>query len=173
MKATTFLILTVLGDDRPGLVERLAATVAEHEGNWLESAMSHLSGKFAGIVRVALPAQRLAALRAALAAIDGLTITAEVANAFTPANGRHLNLTLVGHDRRGIVRELSQVLARHGVNVEELTTHTTSAPMAATLLFHAAADLLAPMELDVRALQRDLEQISNDLMVDITLGETL
>ena len=41
--------------------------------------------------------------------------------------GRHLKLSLVGHDRIGIVREVSQVLARHAVNVEDLTTRTASA----------------------------------------------
>ena len=46
------LILTVIGDDRPGLVERLSSVVSQHQGNWLESSMSHLSGKFAGIVRM-------------------------------------------------------------------------------------------------------------------------
>jgi predicted amino acid-binding ACT domain protein len=47
-----------------------------------------------------------------------------------------LKLALVGHDRIGIVREVSQVLARHAVNVEKLETHTASAPMSAETLFH-------------------------------------
>lgn len=167
----TFLILTVLGDDRPGLIEHLATVIAEHEGNWLESAMSHLSGKFAGIVRLAVPERRLVDLRGALAAITELSITTEVANVFTPAKGRHLRLDLVCHDRTGIVRELTQVLARHGVNVEELTTHTSSAPMSAELLFHAAADLLAPPEADLDHLQEDLEHLSGNLMADLTFGD--
>ena len=86
---------------------------------------------------------------------------------------RRLKLSLVGHDRIGIVREVSQVLARHAVNVEELSTHTASAPMSAAILFHATADLTASPNLDTRALTSDLEQISNDLMVDITLDETI
>ena len=50
--------------------------------------------------------------------------------------GRRLKLGLVGHDRIGIVREVSQVLAHHAVNVEDLATHTASAPMSADMLFH-------------------------------------
>ena len=71
------------------------------------------------------------------------------------------------------MREVSQVLARHAVNVEDLSTHTASAPMSAAILFHATADLTASPNLDTRALTSDLEQISNDLMVDITLDETI
>lgn len=51
----TYLVLTAIGDDRPGLVEQLALVVARNSGNWLESSMSQLAGKFAGILRVSVP----------------------------------------------------------------------------------------------------------------------
>jgi len=168
------LILTVIGDDRPGLVESLATTIAAHQGNWLESSMSQLSGKFAGIVRVSLPDAQVAALKTALAAVPGLRVTAEEARAAeAPAGNRRLKLSLVGHDRAGIVREVAQVLARHAVNVEDLSTYTASAPMSADVLFHATAELTATATLDARALVADLERISNDLMVDINLDESI
>ncbi len=167
------LVLTVIGDDRPGLVGQLSAAISKHGGNWLESSMSHLAGKFAGIVCVAIDNSRLNALKAELASLQGLRITAEVSERADAPASRRLRLALVGHDRIGIVREVSQVLARHAVNVEELNTHTASAPMSAEILFHATAELTASSSLDVRALISDLEQISNDLMVDITLDESI
>ena len=174
---TVSLILTVIGDDRPGLVERLASAISRHDGNWLESSMSHLSGKFAGIVSIELPPEKIAPLEAELARLEGLRVTSEVSEPVTigttDGGQRRLKLSLVGHDRIGIVREVSQVLARHAVNVEELNTHTASAPMSAEILFHATAELTASSSLDVRALISELEQISNDLMVDITLDESL
>lgn len=170
---TVLLVLTVIGDDRPGLVGELAAVISAHQGNWLESSMSRLAGKFAGIVKIAVPASGASALQSALAGLAGLKVTAESSNEGAPARGRRLRLSLVGHDRIGIVREVSQVLARHAVNVEGLATHTSSAPMSAETLFHAQAELLAGPDLDARALTAELEHISNDLMVDITLDETL
>ncbi|HEX8987602.1 MAG TPA: ACT domain-containing protein [Rhodocyclaceae bacterium] len=170
---TTYLILTAIGDDRPGLVGELAATISAHQGNWLESSMSHLAGKFAGIVKVAVANDKAAALTAALAGLSGLKVTSEASVAEEPAKGRRLKFALVGHDRIGIVREVSQVLARHAVNVEELNTRTSSAPMSAEILFHAEAELLAGPNLDARTLAAELERISDDLMVDITLDEAL
>lgn len=169
------LVLTVIGDDRPGLVEQLAAAISAHHGNWLESSMSQLSGKFAGIVCISVDQAQLDPLNAALASLPGLRITAEAGATVGEAQApqRRLKLSLVGHDRIGIVREVSQVLARHAINVEELATHTASAPMSAEILFHASAELTAAANLDARALTRELEQISNDLMVDITLDETI
>ena len=51
---TTYLVLTAIGDDRPGLVESLSQVITENSGNWLESSMSQLAGKFAGILRVSV-----------------------------------------------------------------------------------------------------------------------
>jgi len=171
--AETFLVLTVIGDDRPGLVGELSTAIAAHRGNWLESSMSRLAGKFAGIVRVAVPAAQAGALQAALGKLAALKVTAESSAEKSAAAGRRLKLALVGHDRIGIVREVSQVLAKHAVNVEKLETHTASAPMSAEILFHCEADLAAAPDIDTRALKAELEKLSDDLMVDISLGETL
>ncbi|EXI68550.1 MAG TPA: ACT domain-containing protein [Candidatus Accumulibacter phosphatis] len=168
------LVLTVIGDDRPGLVEQLATAISRHHGNWLESSMSNLSGKFAGIVCVGVDEEQLAALEAALAALPGLRVSCEVSlPPAAPAGNRRLKLSLVGHDRIGIVREVSQVLARHAINVEDLSTYTASAPMSAGILFHATAELTASPALDVQQLTSDLEHLSNDLMVDISLDEAI
>ena len=168
-----FRSLTVIGKDRPGLVEELAATIAAHQGNWLDASMSQLAGQFAGIVQVAAPVLQVEPLRQALNGLAGLRAMAEPSAEMPRLKGRRLKLALVGHDRLGIVKEVSQVLARHAVNVEKLVTHTSSAPMAATTLFHAQAELSAESGLDARALADDLERLSNDLMVDISVDETL
>lgn len=172
--AETHLILTVIGDDKPGLVEALATAISHHQGNWLASSLAQLSGKFAGIVEVAVPSESVSALETALTQLKGLKVSTEITAAAKSAlAGRHLTLSLVGHDRIGIVREVSDVLARHAVNVETLTTRTSSAPMSAERLFHCEAELTAPADVDVRSLKSALEKLSDELMVDITLGERL
>lgn len=172
----TSLVLTLVGADRPGLVEAVAELVAGHGGNWLESRMARLGGQFAGIARVEVPAARESALRAALAALAerGLAIEVAVDPSSTtgPAkSGRPASIELVGHDRPGIVHQVAHVLASHGVNVEKLTTGCESAPMAGGLLFRAKIELLVPPAADLRAVRRDLEKIAADLMVDIEFGE--
>jgi glycine cleavage system regulatory protein len=172
----TDLVVTLIGPDRPGLVEAVAAAVAAHGGNWLESRMAHLAGKFAGVLRVELPRDQTAALTRALDALSGsgLRIVVEPsgeAQAARPTRG--LELTLVGQDRPGIVREISQLLAGLGVNVEELITDRSSAPMSGEMLFHAKARLHAPVSLDLAALRAGLERLAHDLMVELRLSESL
>jgi glycine cleavage system regulatory protein len=169
------LVLTLIGPDRPGLVESLAKRVAAHGGNWLESRMAQLAGQFAGILRVEVPSAAVPALQAALAELEaeGIRVVAESGAAPADSGLRPMELQLVGHDHPGIVRDVSQVLLQHGVNIEELTTDNLSAPMSGGLLFSARARLRVPTRADTDGLRRDLEKIADDLMVDLTLAQAV
>lgn len=169
----TSLVLTIIGPDKPGLVELLSQTIADHQGNWLESGMSRLAGKFAGILITEVPTDQADALTDALTALEsqGLKVVAErTAEPESASNQQSFTLELVGHDKPGIVREISQALAKRHINVERLSTELTSGSMSAELLFKASADLSAPADADLDDLQESLEAIANDLMVDITLN---
>lgn len=168
---STYLILTLIGDDRPGLVDRLARAVADHEGNWLESSMSQLAGKFAGILCVSVDAARADALIGELHTLEGIRLVVERGHARPgeEASGL-LHLSLVGNDRPGIVREVFQALAAQQVNVESLETDCVSAPMSADMLFQARAELRVPPGTDIEVVREALERIADDLIVEINLS---
>ena len=170
----TDVVVTLLGADRPGLVELVAGVIAANGGNWLESRMSRLGGKFAGILRAELPPDRVQAALAALAALEGrgLKVVAEAAPAADAAAGdKPMQLEVVGLDRPGIVREISQLLAASGVNVEELVTNRTSAPMSGETLFEARAHVRVPAGMNVASLRAGLERIASDLVVEVKLED--
>jgi len=168
------LVMTVIGPDRPGLVDTVAALVAEHEGNWLESRMSRLGGQFAGILRVEVPTAREAALVAALKGLSsrGLTVVAHTDQTKTSAPAGRLSVVeIVGQDRPGIVRQITHALADYGVNVEELRTECASAAMSGETLFKARARLSIPESCGVEEIRRKLEKIAEDLIVDISFAD--
>lgn len=165
------LVMTVIGDDRPGLVDSVASIVAEHGGNWLESRMSRLGGQFAGIVHVEVPAEKAQPLADALKTLHarGLTVVVH-SDRQQPVTARRTNvLEIVGQDRPGIVRQISHTLAGFGVNVEEFHTECTSAAMSGETLFKARAILSVPESCDVAELRQNLERIAGDLIVEISL----
>ena len=166
------LVLTVIGDDRPGLVSSLAAAVAERGGSWQHSEMARLAGKFAGIVLVDVPGEQIEELRAALdglGARDGLTVTMTAVEGADAGPARVLTLHLMGQDRPGIVQQVSAALAEHGVSIEELHTNTREAPMSGGMLFEARAVLRVPDGVAADALRPGLEDIAQELMVDLDL----
>src|SRR3954469_4220431 len=97
------LVMTVIGNDRPGLVDSVASIVAEHGGNWLESRMSRLGGQFAGIVHVEVSADREQALAQALKKLDahGLTVVVHSGQSQSADSRRTNLLEIVGQDRPG------------------------------------------------------------------------
>jgi glycine cleavage system regulatory protein len=169
---TTTLVLTVIGEDRAGLVNSLSAVVAAHDGNWERSEMSELAGKFAGIVLVTVPDQRADALVDALAELTQqgiLDIRTEIGSPGRSEPSRRVTLDLIGTDRAGIVRDISRALAAREVSIETLRTSTREAPMAGGTLFEAHATLEAPSELSLDDLRTTLEALADELMVDIEL----
>lgn len=169
------LVLTVIGDDRSGLVDALSGVIADHGGNWDESHMTELAGKFAGIVRVTVPDARADALVDALKAPDRgdlLDITVTRASTEEPAGRlRQVSLELVGQDHPGIIHDISHALAQRDVSIHDLRTETVDAPMAGGTLFQAWAVLEIPAGLAIAELSAGLEALANELMVDIDLHE--
>ena len=165
------LVMTVIGNDRPGLVDSVASIVAEHGGNWLESRMSRLGGQFAGIVQVEVPADKQHSLAEALKSLGACGLTVVVhADQRQAVVTRHTNiLEIVGQDRPGIVRQISHTLAEFGVNVEDLHTECSSAAMSGETLFKAHAVLSIPASCNVTDLRQTLEKIAADLIVEISL----
>ena len=169
----TALVLTIIGPDRRGLVEQLSETIAAYDGNWVESRMATLAGQFAGILWVFVPTAQAEALTQALEAQSGQTLRVTV----TPAEGeaptpeKTLRLELMGHDRPGIVRDLSRALRLRNVNVEELATECSSAPMSGEPLFKARVELGLTGDVDQEELQQALENLAEQLSLDVSFEQ--
>jgi glycine cleavage system regulatory protein len=166
------LVVSFIGEDKPGIVERLSEVIARHQGNWLESRMAHLADKFAGILTVSVDTAEQEKMISALQSLEkfGLNVWVETAQARV-SEGSTLSLSVVGNDRPGIVKEVSQVLHSLMVNVKELTTSCEPAPMSSEMLFKTEMVLSVPASLPVSELEAALESISSDLMVELSVNQ--
>lgn len=171
---TASLVVTVVGPDRPGIVNRLSDVAQRLGANWAGSRMANLAGQFAGMVHFEVADDRADALARALGALESpdlrVVIARSAACRAAPAM-RRVRLELVGHDRPGIVRDLSGSLAERGVSIEELETQVASAAMSGESLFKVKAVLAVPESLPNAELRRGLEALANEMMVDVELGE--
>jgi glycine cleavage system regulatory protein len=168
------IVLTVVADDQPGIVEDLSDALATHDGNWTESSMMTLAGKFAGILLAEVPEHRAASFLQVLDSLEagGMQIVAQRSDKpARPADGKEYSIELVGQDHPGIVHEITEVLAGLGINVLELETTVQSASMSGETLFIAHARILVPEEVLPERLREKMEDLANELMVDIELEE--
>ena len=170
----TSLVVTVVGPDRPGIVSLLSAKAQGFGANWAGSRMASLAGQFAGMVHFEVPQEHAQALTEALLGLASADLKIHIARsdvAQAPAGRRVVRLEVVGHDRPGIVRDLSGALAQRGVSIEELHTEIVSGAMSAEHLFKVKAVLLVPKSLSNEDVRTALEALANEMMVDVALGE--
>lgn len=172
----TSLVITVIGPDRPGLVSRLSDVAQQFGANWEESRMASLAGQFAGMVHFEVQAAQSDALAAAFRQLEGAglqILVAKSGGAVASGPVRRVRLELVGHDRPGIVRDLSSALAKLGVSIDELQTQVASAAMSGDELFKVKALLAVPAEVSNATMRQALEDLANEMMVDLETADSL
>jgi glycine cleavage system transcriptional repressor len=165
------LIVTAIGNDRPGIVGQLTGSLHAAGANILESRMVNLRGQFA--VLLLLDAPDPAAIRNALpemARDTGLSASiAEPPAAATAAKGLPYRLKTYSLDQPGLVHRVSEVLRTHGVNIEDLVARQESAPFAGDMLFTMDMLVTVPAALPVKKLRADLEAVCEKLNADLDL----
>ena len=171
---TTPLVLTFVGDDKPGLVNAISEKVAACGATWLESRSARLAGKFAGVVLISVSDESLAALEASLRDLEpaGLRVTVERGASVEVEKPRRLvTLGVLGRERPGIVRDVTQALNRLSVNIEEFASGLESEPFTGAEMFRATARLSVPDGLALDDLRKALERLAGEIMVDLSVGE--
>ncbi|MCF7733616.1 MAG: hypothetical protein K9N23_18145 [Akkermansiaceae bacterium] len=166
--------MSVIGEDRPGLMRAVSGLVADHGGNWLESRMCRLGGEFAGIVRVQVAEDEKAAFETAMRGLElqGLTVTLRPdSGGLAPTDEQMIAFEIVGPDRPGIVRQMTAALAAQGVNVEEFSSEVFSAPMSGESLFNAHILIQIPEGCDLDSLCESIERSANELALDVDFEE--
>lgn len=172
------LVMTVLGADHPGIVDRLARVIRQHGGNWLESRMARLGGQFAGIVAARVPSAAVDALENDLNALgaEGLSIIVQPGvSAETPAPAEsgqvRMAIQILSPDRPGILSELTSLLAERSANVEELSTRIVPAEFSGEPLFTAHLHLALASPDEVEALREAIQGLATDLALDLSFQD--
>jgi len=169
----TNLIVTLMSDDKPGIVSQVAKTIAEHNGNWLDSHMVQLAGKFTGLLRIDVPDTSMTALSNDLKALStqGIdTLIEQEKPLAEPLGNIAVHFELSGPDRKGIVSEISKAFSIVGMSIDKMQTHCSSTPWSGEPLFEAKGVLLTSSATPLDALQDNLQQIQDELGLDITLS---
>lgn len=176
--ARLHFILTAVGRDRPGIVADLAEMVFDLGCNLEDSSMVNLASEFATMVLISgqgddLP-ERLHLVCKHLEYEKGMTIfikpVGEGAAPASPPESRAYRIRAMGEDKAGIVARTARAVARAGGNILQLSSHVRRAASTGTALYEMEMQCDLPAKADVKALEKALDAIENDLHVDITLA---
>lgn len=168
---TTRVLISFFSDDRPGVIEELSRAIEASGGNWLDSRLSRLGGRFAGVLQVHIATAGEQNLLQALAALenDGIVATLTTAGAGVAPPRDTRRLKLLGPDRPGIIRELTSRLKKAGFNVQSMETAVESAPMSGEPLFRAEACIEVLEGSRIDELERLLDAMAEEMTLEIDL----
>lgn len=163
------VILTFIGEDKPGIIERIAKVIFLHNGSWQDSQFSHMAGQFAGFAKITVPQKHTDALLSDLRELSGLLVKVTQDDAVESGEAKTAKLNIIGNDRPGIVQEVSQILAQLHVNVIEFKTFCESAPNWGSPVFKAQIRVSVPLHLENEVLKEALEALGDDLILELEL----
>ena len=169
-----FLVVTIIGPDRRGLVAEITEEIVTHRANIEESHMARLGGEFAIIMLLSISGKDRAALLEGLEEINGESVKVftkqtdlsrlKVFAGFVP-----YNISVIGADHEGIVHHVAEYLAELRIQVDEMETHVTKAPVTGARLFSMEAEIQAPPELSLKTLREKMEAVGDKFGVDIEI----
>jgi len=161
-------IITAIGSDRPGIVSEMTSLIATYGGNVEESRMSKMGSDFAIIMLVRVLGKYNDSLEVALNSVADLAISIKETQGHERLNNKY-KISLNGADNEGIVNVLSKYFADNLINISEMETNISSAPMSGTPLFNLSAYIVLPEKLKEKNIRKELETIAQKLSVEISL----
>jgi glycine cleavage system transcriptional repressor len=167
------MVLTAVGPDRQGLVQRFSEAIRDAGANLEDSRMAILGGEFALIVLLSGSGDALGKVEQMLPALGdatGLSVTLKP-TARPLGGGEFLayRIRISGVDHPGIVSHVSRLLANKGVNVAHLDSRVGYAPLSGTPMFVLNAELQVPAKLGLGELRREMAQLCDTENLDFLL----
>lgn len=167
-----YLVITASGEDKIGLIDRLAGRIADCGCNIEESRMSVLQTQFAFIMLVSGSWHALSKLEGQMTSLGeqlGLTILHERTRKrerVEPAIPYNVEVVSMVHP--GIVHSLAAFFSRNGINIEELQTSTYPAPHTGTPMFSVVMTVGVHAKVHIPTLRGDFLDYCDDLNLDAT-----
>ena len=166
-----YLVVSMIGADRTGLVDRVTAAIKAHRGNLEDSRMSVLGGEFAMVMLVSVPSDHRQELLAQVGEVaqeldlvlsTKLTTPRRTTNDLVP-----MTVHVRGMDHEGIVHEVVHALVEQGISVDALDSSLTHAAHTGTPMFAMTLRLSAPASISMTTLQAKLATVADQLALDI------
>jgi len=167
------LVISALGNDKPGIVNELSKAILEQGGNITESRMTVLGGEFAMMLLVIGTQECIDNIISKLDKTGEKLNLTLIAKETQPQQSKQKRLpyqiTVISMDHPGIVHDISDFLSSRNLNIEEIETKTYPAAHTGTSMFSLDMTISIPADSSVRTLRDEFITFCDDLNLDASL----
>lgn len=167
------LVIAAIGEDRPGLVDKLAGWILDSGCNIADSRMTVLGGEFAVLLLIEGQWNSLAKLEDQLEQMQerlGMTINIKRTEQKKPGGALlPYAVDVVALDNPGIVHSLANFLSQRGINIQDLSTSNYSAAHTGTQMFSVHMVLDVPGEIQIAGLREEFLDFCDQQNLDAVI----
>jgi glycine cleavage system transcriptional repressor len=173
MPSDQYLVLSALGDDRPGLVAEVSHYLAERGVNVEDSRMAVLGAEFGIQMLVSGPEPSIAKVIADMGELETKTkLGVLVRRTKSPEEHRRAAVipcvvTAEAIDHEGIVRAVALAISHMGINIVSLETTTYNAPVTGSPLFRLEAHIDLPQGVSLAQFRGQMQDVAQRESLDI------
>lgn len=171
---TTKLVISALGEDRPGIVDKLSNIIFDHALNIEDSRMTVLGGEFAILLLVSGEQKSLDALLERLAEIEQNLQMSLLVKTTTESlkqdNAIPYSVDVAALDHPGIVRNIANFFSNRDINIVNLETERYSAPHTGTPMFALHMTIGIPAGINIPQLRDAFMELCDELNLDAELS---
>ena len=168
-----YIVITAVGQDRPGIVNDLSKTILDSGGNITDSRMTVLGGEFALLMLVTSSGVAMEAMENELRSIQdkyALEILFKRTEPKEKVESRvPYHVTVIAMDHPGIVHEVAEYFSSRHINIEEMDTSSYSAAHTGTQMFSLKISISIPSEIAIAGLKEGFVNFCNELNLDATM----
>lgn len=167
------LVITALGQDRPGIVDQLSDALGSRQLNIEDSRMSVLGGEFAVMLLVSGARDAIEDFLTGLPALEQTLGMKLLAKTTTPPAAQPdlipCRVEVVSIDHPGIVHDLARFFSSRNINIVDLETERHPAAHTGTPMFTMHMIIGVPADQSIARVRDEFLATCDDLNLDATL----
>jgi glycine cleavage system transcriptional repressor len=168
-----YLVLSALGKDKPGIVDKISKTIFDLGCNICDTRMTVLGGEFALLQLIEGQWNQLAKLEDAIddlsSGLDLTMITKRTEEREPTGNLLPYIVDVVSMDHPGIVHHLASFFSTRGINIEDMSTSSYAAAHTGTPMFAVRMTVGIPSKLQISQLRDEFMEFCDSMNLDAVL----
>jgi glycine cleavage system transcriptional repressor len=175
MTTASYLVLSALGPDRPGLVHEVTDFLTERGANIEDSRMVVLGAEFGILILVSGTADVMDRITRDAKSLEERTKFGVIVRP-TKSPEEHRRAAVIpcvvtaeALDHEGIVRAVALAISRMGINIVSLETTAYNAPITGSPLFRLEATIDLPSGVSLGELRARMDEVARTESLDLTV----
>lgn len=161
------LLVSVVGQEKQDFINKLTLNTRKLGGKWLVNRLGHLDGQIAGLFKLEIDEQQVAAFKQMMASFTSIQTFYHEVGLTEDHHINEVQLKLEAEDRSGLTTEITQLLLQQDVEVHSFQSQRYPVIELGTSVFEAHLDVSLPESLNVEQLKTELESIGENLRVSL------